>query len=347
MTCWLLKPNYRGLSFDDEPKTQVEALVKLNLKEWKLTLDQVALYARFGTAPRRDLLIKKAIPDLTSDEMRVSFDLEELPIDDYTLAISLRRKNEEAEILDEQLAFKAFKLKRLPASERKKMTVVRADGSLLVNDQPFFPLGLYLVETKAADLGRISEAGFNCLLAYNYGASDDEAQYLDGAYKYGLKAIYSIKDLYKAKETVSAFKDHPAIIAWYVNDVNGKAGIEPPEKLKAQYEMVRAFDLNHPIGGQDTEIDEGEFLILDFRSLIPDLRPLIPVFGIIYSDKGGQKPEFDEKRHMAYLALAKGAKGLIFSFETEEVFNRNWDETKRLVSEIKRLIPALPPNDEK
>lgn len=359
MVCCLLKPNYRGLSFDDEPKTQVEALVKLNLKEWNLSLDDVSLYARFGTAPRRDLLVKKSLLDLTSHEVKVKFELEDLPIDDYTLAISLRRKNEEAEYLDEQLAFKAFKIKRLPAADRKKMTLIKSDGSLLVNDQPFFPLGIYLKDEKEKDikdidlnlnLKLISEAGFNCVLSHQYGASDEAKQYrqyLDETHKYGLKVIYSIRNFDKAKEMVSAFKDHSAIIAWYVN---GKSGIEPLEKLKAQYEMVKALDLNHPVGGQDTEIGEDEFLIhdfRDFRSLTPDTRPLIPVFGVIYSDQGGQKPEFDEKRHMAYSALVKGAKGLIFSFETEEAFNRNWDETKRLVSEVKTLILALPLTDEK
>lgn len=121
MRCLLLKPSYRGLSFDDESKTQIEALVQLNLQGWGLSLDDVSLYARFGNPALRDITIKKSILDLKSQELKVNFEVEALPINEYTLAISLRRKNAETEFLDEQLAFKAFKIKRMPAIERQKM----------------------------------------------------------------------------------------------------------------------------------------------------------------------------------------------------------------------------------
>lgn len=141
---------------------------------------------------------------------------------------------------------------------------IAKSGIWMVGGKPFFPLGIYLgAESDAsdADLQRIADAGFNTVLNYAYGAGTDPVGFLDRAQKHGLKVIFSLKDFTETSyefpkslgktpaqlisEYVQKVKNHPALLAWYLND---EGGLEHEDEFRSMQNQVLSLDNHsHPI----------------------------------------------------------------------------------------------------
>jgi hypothetical protein len=152
-----------------------------------------------------------------------------------------------------------------PVHVVEKMPQVYIDktGRMIRNGKPFFPFGIYLGEkndSTDADLARISAAGFNTIIDYQYGYKGEDPQhYMDDAQKNNLAVIFSLKDLYHnmpgayadskldtdavTEKLVDQFKSYPALLAWYTNDES--APINMP-LLREKYEQVKMLDPDHP-----------------------------------------------------------------------------------------------------
>jgi len=84
-------------------------------------------------------------------------------------------------------------------------------GFLTLNNQPFFPIGLYMAgHDNDEDLKRISEAGFNFLISYKYGSwgfdgtkisNQDMFDYFTRANKYNLKVALNIVNYFPWSDT--------------------------------------------------------------------------------------------------------------------------------------------------
>ena len=98
---------------------------------------------------------------------------------------------------------------------------------LIVDGQPFFPLGCYFGGVSEEDLAIYADSAFNCLMPY----SPISREALDRCQDKNIKVLYSVKDNFKTlaasseqdgidrtRRMVEKVKDHPAIIAWYIND---------------------------------------------------------------------------------------------------------------------------------
>lgn len=131
----------------------------------------------------------------------------------------------------------------LPIRKYEKAGVARIPARidenlrLVVDGESFFPLGWYS-GGNPDHLREIAEAGvFNCILDYgiNNKGFDEILNYLDLAESLKMKVIYCNNDLYPsatyipkksvwsgnreiAETTVRAFRNHPAVITWYLND---------------------------------------------------------------------------------------------------------------------------------
>ena len=128
---------------------------------------------------------------------------------------------------------------------------------LLVDGQPFFPIGMYFREIKKADLDVYARSKFNCLMPYT---APNKPQ-MDLAEQHGLKVIYSIKDWYagsqycpdsirqpadeepQVRARVRQFRDHPALLAWYLNDELPQSFLP---RLEAHQRWVAEEDPQHP-----------------------------------------------------------------------------------------------------
>jgi hypothetical protein len=260
--------------------------------------------------------------------------------------------------------------KLTPAELGALKVYIDTDNNTIVDGQPFFPLG-WFNNTSDSNLDEIADSPFNCVLDYgmNHVPKDRMLAYLDRARQKGLKVIYCLNDVYPtatyidswegvtgnqpiADAVVDAYKDHPAVLAWYLND-ELQADLEP--RLEEYYQRVARADPNHPccivlcnmpelklfpattdIMGVDpypipknpvTQVsDQAEVAKLAVASHKPVW--VVPqAFGWYQynsenKDRGhipsaaelkeGRAPTYEEDRCMTYLALNHGAKGLIY-----------------------------------
>ncbi|MCC7491831.1 MAG: hypothetical protein IT204_05765 [Fimbriimonadaceae bacterium] len=270
-------------------------------------------------------------------------------------------------------------------------------GRTIVNGEPVLPLGIYDGFASPADLKLIAAAGFNCLMPYGLLGPDLQRTrgYLDAAQAAGLRVIASVKDLYdgttwRPKQVgpwtdvaditagvVREFREHPALLAWYVND---ELSLEYHAELVKRYRQVVDGDPNHPawvvlyqVGELAGYVDTTDILGTDPYPV--PTRPLsmaqdwtsqtvaamagqgsvwqVPqvfdwaVYKTTAAEKAqGRAPTRGEMRTMLYACLAAGAQGLIcYSFgdlrRDPLGFDRRWPDVTAVIGEVKALTPLL------
>lgn len=196
----------------------------------------------------------------------VSVDLGRLPEGKGVLRATLLSKNTE-------VASESFPLTITPPEQTLPANACMIDerGRAVVGNKPFLPVGLYMRNIHTNDLNTISRSPFNCLMPYQSTkarlAKNDRASIqtmhdaLDYCYSKNIKVIFSIKDLYqghRAKEMswmgitgcdaivagiVREFRNHPALLAWYVNDETPE---DKMQELIARRRLVNDLDPFHP-----------------------------------------------------------------------------------------------------
>jgi len=143
---------------------------------------------------------------------------------------------------------------------------------LLIDGNPFMPIGLFVGNISKTDIKRWA-GHFNCVMSYScsnlkFKDSSKEGleavrEVLDELSRNNIKIIFSIKDIYdgypnadkkwmlygaksadeSVKLIVNTFKDHPAVMAWYICDELGSNWIDELEKRKY---LVNSLDMKHP-----------------------------------------------------------------------------------------------------
>lgn len=267
----------------------------------------------------------------------------------------------------------------------------------VVNGKPFFPLGMYWSRVNEKDLNIYEKGPFNCLMPYGAPNRDE----LDLCDEKGLKVIYSIKDIYygsryapkqiktTADETafiqkkVSLYQNHPALLAWYINDEHP---LEMLPRLIGRRQLMEKLDPNHPTWTVLYQYSEIGNYLLSFDVVGSDPYP-IPKFPIsnaqnwtriAYQQTHGSRalwqvpqacnlgsyhpdqfdkmraPTLDEMRSMTWQCIANGANGLIYySFydlskketQAKEPFEKRWADVCATAQEVKNLIPILLSTD--
>jgi hypothetical protein len=128
---------------------------------------------------------------------------------------------------------------------------LRDDGAVLVDGEPFFPIGIYhvcecerngnSVETAFRDL---KAAGFN--MVHRHKANIAEDDFLSLADKYGLKVFQVPAPSYKrdfvVESNIADYRSHPSVIAWYLAD--DTAGHSTPEEVMFRHRIAKALDPN-------------------------------------------------------------------------------------------------------
>jgi hypothetical protein len=223
----------------------------------------------------------------------------------------------------------------------------------------------------------------------------DKAE-MDLAHRYGLKVIYSIKDYYagtrwspefiktKADErsavekTVREYRNHPALLAWYLND---ELPARMAERLITHQRWLEKLDPNHPTWAVLYQVGElrAHLATCDILGTdpypIPDASPvraldwtrravaagfgLRPVWQVPQIFDWGAYRQGDarrktraptpaEMRSMAWQCIAGGANGLIFyswfdlwKMANRDPFAKRWAEVRELAAEIARYFPVL------
>lgn len=157
---------------------------------------------------------------------------------------------------------------------------INENNRVLLNGEPFFPIGLYVVEctngTYLAELDTIADSPFNTLMNYAVNACGSEASYqqirdyLDQLALRNLNVMFSLKEYISAcsdpdqdgiqdcntpgplsvdavntiTEKVTNHMDHNSVVAWYLNDETCPACLE---QLEDGYNLIKTLDGNHPV----------------------------------------------------------------------------------------------------
>ena len=282
------------------------------------------------------------------------------------------------------------RVERMP----KMSTWFDRQGRAIVDGKPFFPLGMYWSAVTTNKIETYAKGPFNCLMPYHAPTSTD---IMDLCHAKGLKVIYSVKDIYSGTrwvpkgikteadevryvtDRVNRFKDHPALLAWYLND---ELPLSMLPRLAARRDLMEKLDPGHP----------GWSVLYQYNSI----REYMPSFDVVGTDpypipskpaamatewtkktvRGtlGCKPVWQvpqafnwagyrktpeekakcrapteaELRSMCWQCIANGANGLVmysfFDLEKRpngEAFERRWAECCRVGEEIRAQFPVL------
>ena len=246
---------------------------------------------------------------------------------------------------------------------------VRIEGTrTMVDGKPFFPIGVFLSRITRETLLEIKQGAFNCVMPYGSPTKEE----MDLAHEMGLKVIYSIKDAFYGtracveeitspetelawvKGRVNAFKDHPALLAWYIND---ELGVEVRDRLIARRELVAELDPGHPTYVALYQIDDFPAYVGSFDIFGGDPYPICqtgdpPISQVTEHTRlareaacGGamwqipqlfdwgayrlkdtaktRPPTFDEFRNMAWQFVVEGAMGLV-PYAIHSVHKMEW-----------------------
>ncbi|MBR1587433.1 MAG: hypothetical protein IJ658_03815 [Kiritimatiellae bacterium] len=268
-----------------------------------------------------------------------------------------------------------------------------AQGRTIIDGKPFFPLGMYWGGITTNKLEIYAKGPFNCLMPY---ASPSSKDLMDLCQAHGIKVIYSVKDIYSGtrwapkginteadevryiKDRVTKFKDHPALLAWYLND---EMPLTMLPRLTARRDLMEELDPGHPGWVVLYQYDQIQDYLPSFDVIGTDPYPIPQPAGraalwtrATARGTAGCKPlwqvpqAFDwaaykktpeekkkccapteaELRSMCWQCIACGANGLVmyswFDLWKEPngvPFARRWAEVCRVGEEIRKFIPVL------
>lgn len=294
---------------------------------------------------------------------------------------------------DRTLGQVSTRIRRLPPNPRA-VKIDRLTGGLVVDGLPLLPVGFYCYSPVQPTLAEEEVVrGFNVMSPYqsNDPATRDERRaYMDRAAELGMKVHYqllrvaggggvslgtpadtsSVRREAWLREEVEAFRDHPALLAWYISDEPTGHGATP-EQLQRSYDLVHELDPYHPItivfvnpgkaidfaGAMDLAmvdpypIPNGApgSVVGAVRTLVQDLSPRIPVWMVPQAFGGSEwwtrEPIGPELRLMSWLGLIEGATGIQYfirhglsGFPKSPV---TWSAASQVALEASALTTAL------
>ncbi|MBE6366025.1 MAG: hypothetical protein E7053_09835 [Lentisphaerae bacterium] len=131
---------------------------------------------------------------------------------------------------------------------------IRPDGTLLINGEPFFPMGFYHVSWRATSEHRmafmkdIARYGYNLVAVsfYNFekeNGGKDFIEFLDECHKRGVYVFVEFGfDL--RMRGIAEFKHHPAILGWSPGDEPAAHGWSP-QVMFGRYTAMKQLDPDH------------------------------------------------------------------------------------------------------
>ena len=292
-------------------------------------------------------------------------------------------------LIDCRIALRGEEIATVPVLVTKlspKSNAVQIDNlrhGLVVDGLPYLPFGFYSHIANREMIDDQVFRGFNLFSPYSGGPHTQEERatirdWMDRCAEVGMKVNYharwgekewteEVQEQLKAE--IEAFRDHPALLSWYIADEPVGQGIAP-DHLKQVYRFVKELDPYHPI----TVVFMASSQAAPFRNALdiamvdPYPIPNGPVteagnavkrvksaFGyskpvwVVPQAFGGaewwaREPSAQEQRVMTYLALINGATGVQYFIYTPRLHPKSprlWAECGNLALEASELVSAL------
>ncbi len=275
----------------------------------------------------------------------------------------------------------------------------RFTGGLIVNKRQFFPFGFYCYSPVSPTLPEEEVVnGFNMISPYQKimpETLNERKAYMDRCAQLGMKVNYNLlsvsggggvgskieglgdeEKLGRLISEIKYFRDHPALLGWYIADEPNGYKISP-ETMEKIYRLIKEYDPWHPVSivfmapflSSKVYLNALDIVMADPYP-IPDLpvslvgdiagklkaefngkRPvwIVPqVFG--GGELWGREPTLQEMRSMTWQSVIKGATGIqYFVRQGLNHFPKStatWNECGRMAMEVAELTPWLLSEEE-
>ncbi len=371
---------YRG--YTDGDIVRLHAPLLLNLQGYAAHDVSAELHLKSTDGK---VLRRSPVNEFTDRELHAQFDTKDVPVGEYSLSLVITDKKTN-KVVDE----KSVALNRVAKMPHRKVYFDK-HHRLIVNGKPFFPLGMYLSRINKKEMDILATGPFNCVMPY----AQTTMEQLDMSWSNNIHVIYSVKDLYPGlllprtatrdderkiiTEKVNKHKDHPAVLAWYLND---ELPLVPyRQQLEEHARLVEKLDPEHPgwvVLGEEVTIgyeQTYDVIGLDYYPvplyscgvMLGKTRRTVartfndkPVWMVPQSvprwkkTKPGEPrqkrfPTLFEMRSMAWQCIAGGSHGLVFySFfdmvndkNTDIPFKEQWERACKMGEEIRRYAPVM------
>jgi hypothetical protein len=270
----------------------------------------------------------------------------------------------------------------------------RLTGGLIVNKRQFFPFGFYTYSPVYPTLPEEEVVkGFNVISPYQKILPEtlvERKAYMDRCAQLGMKVHYNLLSVsggggvgskieglsdeekrIRLISEIEMFRDHPALLAWYISDEPNGYKI-PPEILEDIYNLIKEKDPWHPVSivfmapflSSRKYANSLDIVMADPYPL-PDLQISMvgdvagqlknefdgekPVWIVPQAFGGGElwsrEPTIQEIRSMTWQAIIRGATGIqYFVRQGLNYFPKStatWNECGRIAMEVAELTPWL------
>lgn len=253
-------------------------------------------------------------------------------------------------------------------------------GRTLVDGKKFFPLGMYWAcPLTPEDLEIYAKGPFNALMPYVRidRAALDRCQKLGlmSCCNFGYDSIGPVGE--RGRKRIDELKDHPALLAWYVNDEESSVAIP---MLTRRYDMLVERDPEHPVWAVEDKPDEVRAFMKTFDVIGTDPYPLSqrpmsmvvdwtrrtrrstygmrPLWMVPQSfdytayrrleGRPDDAPTTEQISAMTWMAIAEGANGIfLYSFHDLKKqikgvpFDERWKVVCSAAEEVRRAMPIL------
>lgn len=282
-----------------------------------------------------------------------------------------------------------LEITRLPA-KANEVKIDRLTGGLIADGLPFFPVGFYCRPVLDLPEQEVTN-GFNLIGPYQSNLPEglaERKEYMDRCARVGMKVQYSVNSLVGSghngakgldmtedekleilKSEVIAFRDHPALLSWYINDEPDGQG-RPPSLIERAYQAVKELDPYHPVSvvlmlpskfylfrnSMDIAMTDPYpipgpvAMVEEYLSQMNRDFPFEKSIWLVPQAFGGQEmwtrePTANEIRLMTYLGLINGVKGI--QYYTHAPGNGNpqsvsaWSACSDMAAEINQMATFL------
>ncbi len=381
---FLVSPSYRGWILDGGPD-HVQIRLRFVWDDVPGGPGSVSVVGRLARADGDADIAEQSPDSLASGEAWLRLPLPDLAPGDYRLTIEMLDRATGAAICGD-----VHRLQRRAGPVAG--CFVDAHNRLIVDGEPFFPLGMYWSGAEEEQLRTYAQGPFNCLMPYGLMTPEQ----MDLIHSLGLKVICSVKDFYygtqwcpdsikseadeepAVRSRVRQFRDHPALIAWYMND---EQPLSMLPRLKEHQRWIEEEDPRHPTWTVLFQVDDvasyaGSFDVMGTdpypiperppslagewarmtRAAVDDARALWMVpqafnkavyAGLDEPGRQGRAPTLDEMRSMTWQCIAEGADGIVFYSwfdlrrDPAHPFEERWPEVKQVAQEVADMAPVL------
>ncbi|MEA1875513.1 MAG: hypothetical protein U9N86_01500 [Bacteroidota bacterium] len=370
------KLNARMSFYTNETKTEALLVVPNNEsgKKAKLTL---SLNGRLLL--RQDTILNKSL-------LRLPFELREQDTSVSTLVVWI-----EGEDMNLELRTNLVQLPEKPHAVK----IDRLTGGLYVDDRPYYPVGFYCYSPVQKTLPEEEVVkGFNMMSPYQKiipQTVGERQAYMDRCARLGMKVHYNLLSVaggggvgsgrasadqtarqkkQRLMDEIIRFKDHPALLGWYISDEPTGHG-EDPDSLKATYDVIKSIDPYHPVSivfmapAQARKYADAMDIVMADPYPVPN-QPIRSVGTVtrnlkkeFFGEKAvwivpqafgggewwGREPSLRELRAMTWLAVVEGAAGIqYFVRHGQNGFPKStatWGECGKMALEIQEIQSYL------